>query len=87
MKTEQCQNCRFWKRPNGYSHIDQFKEETHVVGPCRKRSPQIIAHDGKDSSGFSYSTETTEWPIVSANDWCGDFEPSIGRLRFVKDGC
>lgn len=73
-KKEKCQNCKFWKRPNGYNHIDQFKEGSHVIGPCRKKSPVIVTHDGKDTRGYSYSTEITIWPVVSANDWCGEFD-------------
>lgn len=43
----------------------------NLGGSCRRHSPSLLLLGLDDFE--------THWPQVSANEWCGDFEPSPQR--------
>jgi len=60
MDDNTCPNCRFWE---------------HGVYParCRRRAPAPVVHlkEGPDKDEIL----NVYWPITTATDWCGEFEP------------
>ncbi len=58
-----CGQCRF------------YQATADMAGECRRKSPQgvirVALHQGKTSNGCFDAF----WPIVSATDWCGEWQP------------
>ena len=70
-----CENCRFWEEKK------EIKPGNGVrMGFCR-RNPPIATGCFVPKAGRIAGTvtpqlvEMTIWPQVSANNWCGEFEP------------
>jgi hypothetical protein len=47
------------------------EEEDFVVGVCRRYPPKLV---DADEDGYS-----SEYPPVSEDDWCGEFNNQVGR--------
>ena len=58
--TEKCETCRFAGRGYGSN-------------PCRRHAP-ITIHDPSRNMGVYPEAFQPRWPMVSSDDWCGDFE-------------
>ena len=62
MTKENCSSCKFY-----------------VSQRCKKRCPSIVTYtestnDGYGSDDYITTWEKTEWPAVSWDDWCGEYE-------------
>ena len=75
---EACANCRAW-RPWGDIGVCQETSAGYVelgrkpLGQCRARPPVI------DPDAVSSNTAT--WPVVSADDWCVEFDRRAAALQ------
>ncbi len=65
---DRCATCRFWKSRKDKNHPEW--------GECRKRPPRVI--QGEDNSGGF-----TEWPLPTADEWCGEHE--VGEYTLGHD--
>jgi hypothetical protein len=60
VEEKRCGNCKFY---------DFFPQR------CRRLPPQLVADSNYDRDAELYfSTTTTEWPNVRADDWCGEWK-------------
>jgi len=57
-----CKVCRFFNASNDGSS-----------GTCRRISPRACEPLEKNDTAYE-----PKWPVVSANDWCGEGEPREG---------
>lgn len=77
---ERCEHCRFAVatplEPKAFYLVgqeDPADDDVPVLwGDCRRHPPRLAA-----ANGAGVITATSPW--VSADDWCGQFEPSDGR--------
>jgi len=61
MGTEQeCSRCRHWRK----------ESENPNMGECRRYPPQVVWHPVK---GEMYGDLYFHFPMVLANQWCGEF--------------
>ena len=80
-----CENCRFWEQKENISQGNDV-----WMGYCR-RNPPIATGCFVPKAGRIAGTvtpqlvEMTIWPKVSANNWCGEFEPKILTEQEAND--
>jgi hypothetical protein len=73
--TRECATCAFWdtSREFGSRLIDG------IEGKCRARPPTIvIGMLRKTDERFS---ETAEWPVTRASDWCGEWTLRVNEIQ------
>lgn len=56
-----CHTCRYWKETTE-------AEDQERNGQCRRSRPYVL-HDGEEGP-------YTMWPYTTADDWCGDHQPT-----------
>lgn len=65
----------------------RFYEPLLEGGLCRRHAPcsERIWSREVERNGIVIKVISPNWPLVQADDWCGEFEPSISqRGRKVK---
>ena len=60
--SETCETCRFAGQRYGYQQY-----------PCQRHAP-ITIHDPGNNMGVYPEAFQPRWPMMQADDWCGDFE-------------
>ncbi len=56
----ECQNCKFFRKFN-----TEYYGIENTIGRCHRYAPRPTSERDAESWG---------WPIVSVDDWCGDFQ-------------
>lgn len=56
-----CEHCKFFK-PVEAEDAPEIGAAAPAIGACRRYAPFRLVND-------------TEWPVVAAADWCGEFAP------------
>ncbi len=73
--TERCENCRFWAA--GFV-VDINGEEREHPGQCRRHAPAAYKTENKVPTGqgnwFYTVCGEVPFPLMMANDWCGEWE-------------
>ena len=64
-QAERCENCRFFNQ----------EEEGNALGECRRRSPYLLSVEEDENSPIG------AWPIVAAEEWCGEFQPKDNQKK------
>lgn len=60
-----CVNCHFWLGLENYQ------------GSCHRSAPMaMVAEHIRATTEYK-----AQWPITSAEDWCGEFQPNAHLLR------
>ena len=57
-----CVRCRF------------FEVQTETGGQCRRHSQQVVTWTDRDFEGRSIYSSVFDWPQVSTDQWCGEWE-------------
>jgi hypothetical protein len=66
-----CGHCKFWQSPEGAA--------IGRSGECRKAPPLVLPMQGPGLAQNQVKLQfQSYWPPVSAEHWCGAFEPRIG---------
>lgn len=62
-----------------------------VAGPtkeiaivCRRHAPRMASQPIQNTQGQVAWIHTIQWPIVNADDWCGEFQTEAASLRVVS---
>jgi hypothetical protein len=55
------------EKPDICCRCRYYSDECSISGWCRRHSPVVLCNAG-------YGIET-HWPVVQADNWCGEFEP------------
>lgn len=71
MEPEGCKDCRYWHAVEW----DGADEASPTAGACRRRPPTITGQPASDTEVRFH----TYFPETSAEDWCGEYEPSSDR--------
>lgn len=50
------------------------------VGHCRRWPPETVLCPSDNQHPIMY-VPSTAWPLVSHDDWCGEFKPAINGQR------
>ena len=73
-----CRNCHHWQTKNiELDRVDPATANQKVqLGLCRRYAPRpsLGAPQPQDSGA---ATESSPWPHVASDDWCGEWEPSF----------
>jgi hypothetical protein len=60
-----CRTCRF------YDFFD--KKDFDLEALCRRHPPAPMVGSNEDRNRLLYAN----WPLVSSNDWCGEWKPDF----------
>lgn len=63
-----CENCRFFAASGGES----------TRGDCRRHAPHPATIRLRSYSEQGPEAYESYWPVMSHDDWCGEFEPIDG---------
>lgn len=51
-----------------------FRSFGNGLGECRRNAPIIVKRDDR-----VWPNTETKWPVVSAEDWCGEFIQKLSK--------